>query len=215
MPPIPELKKIEGTQRYTEESLNKIRGLISRLKSKPNKTKEEKILIYLAETCGTFGSVGKGKIYRFEVKSKIKQKNLDKYKEIMKNVNILNEDYKKVIRRYNSNKKAWFFLDPPYEESKGLYEHSIIDFSELEKLLHTIKGKFLLTINDSQNIRDLFKKWKIYPLKVKSKDPKTTKAIRNELFITNYEIKGMRQSGKGKGLTLNEMILNNNKIFDY
>jgi len=45
-------------------------------------------------------------------------------KHRLKNTIILNKDYKKLIKEYDSP-LTFFYLDPPYEESGNLYTHSV------------------------------------------------------------------------------------------
>ncbi len=52
-----------------------------------------------------------------------------------------------------------FYLDPPYWGSEGDYGKGMFgrdDFQRLAEQLHGIKGRFLLSINDVPDIRDLF-----------------------------------------------------------
>jgi len=111
------------------------------------------------------------------------------YQERLKNTIILNEDYKKVIKKYDSE-NSLIYLDPPYEESdKSHYDNPIIDYNELLDILSNIKGKFILSINNSKKIRDLFQNFKIKKIKTKYTNPLTggqSKKI-TELLITNYE----------------------------
>ena len=114
---------------------------------------------------------------------------LKDYKEKLKDTILLNEDYKKVIKKYD-NEKAFIFLDPPYEKSdKRSYENPIIDYEEMAKILKNIKGKFLLTLNDSPYIRQVFKDFDITGLTVRSqglKDKTGKIGYRKEVFIKNY-----------------------------
>jgi len=106
----------------------------------------------------------------------------------MKNTTILKQDYKKVIHKYDSP-NTFFFLDPPYENSDSLYKDDTIDYEEMADVLNKIKGKFLLTINDSPNIRKIFKDFVIKPILVKGYGYEGIgKKDRKELFIMNYKL---------------------------
>lgn len=94
----------------------------------------------------------------------------DKYQERMKHTTILNKDYKTIIKQYDSP-NTLFYLDPPYEDSNE-YKHSYIDYNELSSILKHIKGKFILSINDSKLIKDTFKGFKIKKVKTQYADPK-------------------------------------------
>jgi DNA adenine methylase len=136
-------------------------------------------------SCGTFGSTGKGKIYR-EHNPYNKFKNIDKQQERMHNTTILNQDYKTVIKKYDSP-QTFFFLDPPYESSEKLYKKGSFNFEELNNVLKGVKGKFILTLNDSSNIRNIFKSFKITGITVPARGNKGIGSKdRKELIIKNY-----------------------------
>lgn len=139
--------------------------------------------------CGTFGNIGKGKIYnQAGIYNKMKKIVRGDYKDYMKNTIITSTDYKQVIRKYD-NKDAFLFLDPPYEASDKLYKESDDILDELAKVLNTVKGKFLLTLNDSTRVRKLFSKYKITSISVRG-GSRNNSAVgagtRRELIITNY-----------------------------
>ena len=80
----------------------------------------------------------------------------------------------------------------------GYAEHKDFDFERLVDVLKHIKGKFLMTINDSPRIRDLFSAFYIKPFVADTnihqvnhrKDGKkvSTPYERKELFIANYPL---------------------------
>jgi DNA adenine methylase len=120
-------------------------------------------------------------------------KNLEFYKDKLKNVKITNKDYSLIIKKYDTP-FTFFFLDPPYENThKTFYNDTDFDYIKLANILQNIKGYFLLTINDSKNIRTLFKNFYIKPIIVKSigwKNKHTnTHMLRKELIIMNYKLK--------------------------
>jgi len=140
--------------------------------------------------CGTFGNIGKGKIYQTGgIYNKMKKVVRGDYKDYMKNTTITSTDYKQVIRKYD-NKDAFLFLDPPYEDSDKLYKEGDDILDELAKVLNTVKGKFLLTLNDSTRVRKLFSKFKIRGISVRGGGGDAGSGFgggtRRELIITNY-----------------------------
>ena len=117
-----------------------------------------------------------------------KVKLLDQYQEKLKKTTILSQDYKSVIKTYDSP-NTFFYLDPPYEKSKGLYKEFTMDFEEMARLLKSIKGKFLLSINDSSYIRNTFKDFKQSKLivpPVSRREGTAGSKPRSELLIKNY-----------------------------
>lgn len=147
----------------------------------------DKILQKLYISCNTFGNLGVGKIYKqYDGKRKINK--ISEYKNRLKKVKIYNTDYKKIINNYDDN-DTLFFLDPPYEKSKGLYKEHNFDYEELNNILKNIKGLFILTLNDSRNIRKIFKNFNIKRINVKGGSNNNSplgSGIRKEVIITNY-----------------------------
>lgn len=79
--------------------------------------------------------------------------------ERLSNVYIECLPYAEFIKRYN-RVDTLFYLDPPYwncENDYGKGTFCKADFDELAKLLKGIKGKFILSINDVPEIRQIFK----------------------------------------------------------
>ena len=86
----------------------------------------------------------------------------------------------------------FFFIDPPYEESKGLYKAFTFDFEELRDVLSKIKGSFMLTLNDSPNIRNIFREFNIKSVVVPAGSKKfgdIGAKDRKELIIMNYNLR--------------------------
>lgn len=66
--------------------------------------------------------------------------------------------YADLVRRYD-RPGALFYLDPPYwgcEDDYGAGVFSAADFERLRDLLEAIEGRFIMSINDTPEIRDLF-----------------------------------------------------------
>ena len=76
--------------------------------------------------------------------------------------------YGDFIRRYD-RPGALFFLDPPYLGSEGDYGEGMFseaDFEALRDLLATLKGRFILTLNDHPRTRDLFARFDLEPVRL-------------------------------------------------
>ena len=158
----------------------------------------DKLLAVTEKYAGTFGSLGQGAIYK-NPSMENRWKKIDQYKALLKPTTILSKDYLQVLKQYDSP-TTFFFLDPPYEvEKKGqdtYYKHSIIDYEKMRDALKQLKGKFLLSINDSEYISDIFKDFNQKTLIVRnpSQSKISKEALnRKELFISNYNMK----TGKG------------------
>lgn len=177
------LKNIRS--RNFRQDLNEL-GVIRRFYSDPSKNSDtDKLTKSIIRSCSTFGSVGRGNIYK-DSNPYGKLKKIDNYQERLKNTTILNQDYKSVIKKYDS-RDTFFFLDPPYEKSSKLYKDDVFDYKELSDVLQNIKGDFILTLNDSPYIRDLFKNFKIKKILVRGKGNRDVGVgYRKELIIYNY-----------------------------
>lgn len=71
--------------------------------------------------------------------------------------------YVDLIRRYD-RPGALFYLDPPYwgcEDDYGTGIFSRVDFERLRSLLEAIEGRFIMSINDAPQIRELFARFTI------------------------------------------------------
>jgi len=107
-------------------------------------------------------------------------------------VSIENLPYDQLIKRYDG-KDVFFYIDPPYwncenDYGKGLFDKT--DFERLRDVLNTCQGKWLVSINNVPQIRELFKGYEF-------KEVKTSYSINNlkadskpitELLIANYKL---------------------------
>lgn len=113
----------------------------------------------------------------------------NRYKEKLSNTIILNDDYKDIIKRYDSD-NTLFYLDPPYDMSdKTYYKFFKFDIKELYDILKNIKGKFILSFNLDKDIETLlFKDYNIYKVNTKYSEPHKGGAVikKQELLITNF-----------------------------
>jgi DNA adenine methylase len=99
-------------------------------------------------------------------------------------IDFLQADAFKIIEENSRDKHVFFFIDPPYTiAGKRLYTHFEIDHEKLFYLASRIEGKFMLTYDDSEEIRKLAHK---YSLPFITIPMKTTHHLeKNELIIAN------------------------------
>jgi DNA adenine methylase len=101
-------------------------------------------------------------------------------------------DYSDFIRRYDGP-DTLFYLDPPYWGCEDDYGKEMFDRDEFKRMasqLATIKGKFIMSINDVPAIREAFKAFQLTEVTTTYTIGKQTKARgdRAELLISNFEI---------------------------
>ena len=111
----------------------------------------------------------------------------ERYHERLKDTLICNKDYKEIIATFDSA-SSFFYLDPPYEDSNKTVRGNLytdIDLDELKQILTHIKGKFLLSLNDSERNRNLFKDFTIETVSTSYCGRKKNKNV-DDLIIKNY-----------------------------
>jgi DNA adenine methylase len=111
--------------------------------------------------------------------------------ERLRSVLVENRDFSECIRRYDS-RDTFFYCDPPYTDfqDNGRYKPMGERNRELFQILAGVKGKFLLSFDDSAEIRALCKEFSfrvtqvnvLYTLAGKSK------SLAKEVLISNYRI---------------------------
>ncbi|HBM1783155.1 TPA: DNA adenine methylase [Acinetobacter baumannii] len=111
--------------------------------------------------------------------------------ERLEKVIIENQSYGQVISRLDSP-DTLFYLDPPYWDCENVYGKGIWtkeDFYTLKDKLDKIKGKFILSLNDVPEVRELFKNYQMTHRKIRwSVNSKAAHEEHNgnELIIYNF-----------------------------
>ena len=93
--------------------------------------------------------------------------------------------YREVITRYD-NPKTFFYIDPPYWNCERDYGPGIFakdDFANLAEQLATIKGNFILSLNDTPDIRRIFSGFGMEPIQTKYTLGNTNDKTGTELLI--------------------------------
>lgn len=107
-----------------------------------------------------------------------------KWKKRLKNVVIENKDFENLIKVYD-RPKALFYCDPPYHKTENYYdaEFSESDHERLKSCLDSIKGRFILSYNDDEYIRNLYKGYGIIPVE---RQNNLSSGTYKELIIKNF-----------------------------
>jgi DNA adenine methylase len=89
-----------------------------------------------------------------------------------------------ILEQNKDNKEIYFFIDPPYTiAGKRLYNHSEIDHERLFSLTSKLKGKFMLTYDNTDEIQKLAA---LYRLPHKTIPMKTTHHLeKTEIIISD------------------------------
>jgi DNA adenine methylase len=105
---------------------------------------------------------------------------------------IENKPYDMVIKQYD-RPNSLFYLDPPYYETEKYYNlnetfFGTDDHVRLRDILANIKGFFILSYNDDEFVRNLYKDFNIHEIsRISNMTTHTGKAKDyKELIITNY-----------------------------
>jgi len=117
---------------------------------------------------------------------------LSEVAERLRHVLVENRDFADCIGRYDS-RDTFFYCDPPYTDfaPNGRYEPLGERNRELFQVLAGIKGKFLLSFDDSTEIRALSREFafRVTRVKVPYSLAKNGNVIGSEVLISNYRIK--------------------------
>lgn len=107
---------------------------------------------------------------------------------------LTNEDFSVVLQGGDEN--TFTFLDPPYYKARNLYGrkgelHNSFDHQRLSECLKECKHKWLMTYDDCEYIRELYKDYNIkeYELMYGMNNVGNKTGLKgNEIFISNYEL---------------------------
>lgn len=127
----------------------------------------------------------------FGVKSRNMKKTIDYIREISKRLNaviIENVDFERLIRVYD-RPTALFYLDPPYYKAEKYYDDSFewSDHVRLYEALSKIEGKFILSYNDNEALRDMYKEYTIVEVqRANNLAHKKGGELYKELIIKNF-----------------------------
>ncbi|QKF64546.1 DNA adenine methylase [Campylobacter corcagiensis] len=110
------------------------------------------------------------------------------YSKRLKHAVIENLSYEKLIKEHDY-KDALFYLDPPYAGTESYYKtgFNINNHKNLADILKKISGKFMLSYNDCEVVRDLYKNFNIKELKTTySLNANSKNRTTSELLIMNF-----------------------------
>lgn len=97
---------------------------------------------------------------------------------------IEHKDFENLIKVYD-RPNALFYCDPPYHTTEKYYDVLFTDSDHirLKESLSGIKGRFILSYNDDEYVRELYKDFNITETE---RQNNLSKGLYKELIITNY-----------------------------
>ena len=129
------------------------------------------------------------------------------------NVVIENQDFERLINHYDRG-DSFFYADPPYYSTEDMYAGGFgrEDHVRLRNTLSGIKGKFLLSYNDCEEIRELYEDFSILDFTRTHSMAQRYEAGKEfkELLIGNYDLYE-RERKKPRQLNM----FSEQKDFDY
>jgi DNA adenine methylase len=96
--------------------------------------------------------------------------------------------YADVVRRYD-RPSTFFYLDPPYFRCEDYYGKGLFrreDFALLRDILSGIKGRFLMSLNDTPEVRQIYKDFVIEEVATRYSCGKANQVPVTEVLIRNY-----------------------------
>jgi len=109
--------------------------------------------------------------------------------ERLQGVQIESLPYEQILTRYD-RPTTLFYLDPPYWQRK-LYRFNFTndDFRQLERRLHDIRGRFVLSLDDHPEVQRIFGQWHIQRVELAYTAQTKTGKRYGEVLITNFAIR--------------------------
>ena len=109
---------------------------------------------------------------------------LEQVEKRLERVVIENKDFENLIKVYD-RPKALFYCDPPYHKTEYFYDTAFTkaDHERLKTILSQIKGRFILSYNDDEYIRELYKNYEIIPIE---RQNNLSRGTYKELIIKNF-----------------------------
>ncbi len=130
-------------------------------------------------------------LHSFAVRAKNMESAVNYILAVSKRLNtvvIENQDFARILKTYDK-KDALFYLDPPYYKTERYYQCKFMkeDHVRLREELGTINGKFLLSYNDCEYIRELYSGYDIVEVeRMNNMSQGEEKPRYKELLIKNY-----------------------------
>ena len=102
----------------------------------------------------------------------------------MERVLIEHKDFEELIKQYD-RPNALFYCDPPYHTTEKHYSERLAeaDHYRLNAVLKALKGRFILSYNDDDFVRELYKD---FDIKAVERQNNLSKGSFKEVIIKNF-----------------------------
>ena len=105
--------------------------------------------------------------------------------------------YQQILKRYDSN-ETLFYFDPPYWNLPYYrYNFTEENFVEFAALIAQLKGKFILSLNDTPEVRKLFRSFHISTVELSYSCARRKRKHHSELLITNFNPRALTANTGG------------------
>jgi DNA adenine methylase len=123
-------------------------------------------------------------------------------RKILENTMIENLDFRTLLEKYPPKEDDMWYLDPPYivaGERGDYYFHSLNmdDHKALRDIcneIHANKGKFMVSYDNREEVRELYRDYKITEIPIIYAGQLHKRDMKIELVITNYKPQRMQES---------------------
>lgn len=106
-------------------------------------------------------------------------------------ISFIHGDGFRIIEEYSHDKNAVFFIDPPYvQAARRLYRYFDIDHEQLFSLVSHIKGDFLMTYDEAEEIKRLADR---YHFEVERVPMKTTLHYQKYELVIGRDLRWLRE----------------------
>lgn len=115
---------------------------------------------------------------------------VEAWHERLSGVIIENRPWQEILERHD-REGALFYLDPPYYGSEGAYSEGLFqrpEYAEMAEMLAGMKGRFLLSLNDRPEVREIFGAFRLNEVQARYTLAARRMKAAAELFISNYEL---------------------------
>lgn len=170
-------------------------GMFDKLKDFKALTELQKAAQFYFLIAYSFGAEGR----HFAFRAKEPQKSLtnrfpiiDRLHKRLDKVMINNRDYRKIFEYYD-REQAFFYVDPPYILGRKYANAKQFNHLELKQHLEKLKGRWLLSLDDCPESRELFKGYELIELtRLKGINGKATNSEYKEILVANYPILSLK-----------------------